>query len=133
MEMRESQKGRKGQRGGVLKHGIAFIHRICREYHEGNLSMRQLAGKYNLPGRTVYYWIKKYSAELADKEPIIITPMTEQESNDFEQLKKQNEALRKKLEYEQLKNFSLETMIELAKTELGVDLRKNSGAKQPKE
>ena len=40
--------------------------------------------------------------------------------------------LKKKLEYEQLKTFALETMIDLAKSELGIDLRKNSGAKPPK-
>lgn len=59
--------------------------------------------------------------------------MNEQEQKDMEALQKQLEALKKKLEYEQTKNFALETMIDLAKTELGIDLRKNSGAKQPKE
>lgn len=57
--------------------------------------------------------------------------MTQEEQKEFETLKKQNEALKKKLEYEQLKTFALETMIDLAKSELGIDLRKNSGAKQP--
>jgi hypothetical protein len=59
--------------------------------------------------------------------------MTPEEKKELDLLKKQNEALKKKLEYEQMKNFALETMIDLAKEELGVDLRKNSGAKQPGE
>ena len=59
--------------------------------------------------------------------------MTEQEANDFKLLKMQNEALKKKLEDDQIKIFALETMIDLAKSELGIDLRKDSGAKQPKE
>jgi hypothetical protein len=32
-----------------------------------------------------------------------------------------------------MRNFALETMVDLAKEELGIDLRKNSGAKQPEE
>ena len=59
--------------------------------------------------------------------------MTEQEKKELDALKKQNDALKKKLEYEQMKNFALETLVDLAKEELGIDLRKNSGAKQPGE
>jgi hypothetical protein len=32
-----------------------------------------------------------------------------------------------------MRNFALETMVDLAKEELGIDLRKNFGAKQPEE
>jgi hypothetical protein len=31
-----------------------------------------------------------------------------------------------------MRNFALETMADLAKSELGIDIRKNFGAKQPK-
>ena len=59
--------------------------------------------------------------------------MTEQEQKEMSILQKQVEELKKKLEYEQMRNFALETMADLAKTELGIDIRKNYGAKQPKE
>lgn len=59
--------------------------------------------------------------------------MTEQEQEEMTNLQKQLKSLQDKLEYEQMKNFALETMVDLAKSELGIDLRKNSGAKQPKE
>ena len=59
--------------------------------------------------------------------------MTDEEQKERTELQKQLEVLKEKLEYEQMKNFALETMIDLAKSELGVDLKKNSGAKQPKE
>jgi len=58
--------------------------------------------------------------------------MTEQEQKSMEALHKQVVALKKKLEYEQMRNLALETMADLAKTELGIDIRKNFGAKQPK-
>jgi len=126
-----SSEGRKRQKGRKGKYDIAFKRKIAREYIEGDLSTTQLAKIYNVSFQQVSEWAKQYSCELAEEQ--IIIPMTEQDEKDFGLLKKQNEALKKKLEYEQMRNFALETMIDLAKSELGIDLRKNSGAKQPKE
>jgi transposase len=131
MEKAKSSRGRKGQNGRQAKHDIAFKRKIVNEYRDGDLSTTQLGKKYNIHHQEVSRWTKQFSCELA-KEPIIV-PMTEQESKDLELLKKQIESLKNKLEYEQMKNFALETMVDLAKSELGIDLRKNSGAKQPKE
>jgi transposase len=101
------------------------------DYVTGDRSIHQLSRIYNIPNQNISRWVKEYSSELVEEESKI-TPMTAEEQKDFEALKKQNEALKKKLDYEHMRNFALETMIDLAKTELGIDLRKNSGAKQPK-
>lgn len=131
MKKTKLTNGRKRQKGRNRKYDIALKRKIAREYVEGDLSTLQLAKIYNVPFQHVSKWAKQYCCELAEEQ--IRIPMTEQEEKDFELLKKQNEALKKKLEYEQMKNFALETMVDLAKSELGIDLRKNSGAKQPKE
>jgi len=131
MEMVKSSKGRKGQKGRQPSHEVSFKRRVAKEYLEGDRSTTQLSAMFNVPHQTISRWAKQFSCELA--EEVINFPMTEQEQKDIELLKKQNEALKKKLEYEQMKNFALETMVDLAKSELGIDLRKNSGAKQPKE
>jgi hypothetical protein len=86
---------------------------------------------FNVPHQSVSRWAKQFSSELADE--IIIPAMTEEEKKEFDLLKKQSVALQKKLEHEQMRNFALETLVDLAKEELGIDLRKNSGAKQPEE
>jgi transposase len=122
-------KGQKGSRGP--RHDISFIRFIAREYRMGDQSLRQLSQKYNVAIENISRWAKQYSYELAGDTNII--PMTEQEQKDMEVLHKQIEVLKQKLEYEQMRTFALETMIDLAKTELGVDVTKNSGAKQPKE
>ena len=133
MEKLKPTKGRKGQKGRKPKHDISLARKVAMEYIEGDQSQRQLAKKYNTTNQHVNRWVKQYSSELAEKEEINITPMTEQEQKDLETLKKQNGALKTSLEHERMKNFALETMIDLAKEDLGIDLRKNSGAKQPKE
>ena len=131
MEQSRRLKGRKRQKGRNCIHDLAFKRRVAQEYLKGDQSTTQVAQMFNVPHQTVSRWAKQFSSELADE--IIIPAMTEQEKNEFEVLRKQNEALKKKLEYEQMRNFALETLVDLAKEELGIDLRKNSGAKQPGE
>jgi transposase len=122
-------KGRKGQ-SGRKKYSDSFKRAVAKQYLDGDLSLNQVGAKYGITKSHVSQWAKQFSGELA--EETMIAPMTEQEQKDMQALQKQNETLKKKLEYEQMKNFALETMVDLAKSELGIDLRKNSGAKQPK-
>lgn len=131
MKKQISNAGRKGQKGRISKYDIVFRRQVARQYIDGNLSLSEVASQYGIDKHLVKSWVKQFSDELAGK--IVAPIMTDQELNDFELLKKQAEVLAKKLEHEQMKNFALETMIDLAKTELGVDIRKNSGAKQPGE
>jgi transposase-like protein len=132
MQTKKQCKGRKGQRGRS-KHDITFMRHVALSYIEGDQSLNQLSERFGVPNQTISRWALRFSSELAQKDEVIISPMTEQEQKDVATLEKQIEALKKKLEYEQMKNFALETLADLAKTELGIDIRKNSGAKQPKE
>lgn len=125
----QGTKGRKGQRG-IARYDPILRRKIGMEYANGDQSLNQLSSRYQIPAQTISRWAIQYSCELAE-EPISI-PMTEQEQKELAELQKQLVALKKKLEFEQMRNFALETMADLAKTELGIDIRKNFGAKQPK-
>jgi len=123
----------RGQTGRRSKVEDALKRQIARQYLTTDQSLAEIALIYGVTKVDVSNWKKRFSSEIAATEELIITDMTEQESKDLALLKKQNEALKKELEYEQIRNFALETMADLAKTELGIDIRKNFGAKQPKE
>jgi transposase-like protein len=124
---------RKGQRENPTgSFSISDRRQIVKEYLEGDLSYPQLGQKYGVDYRRIFDWKKRFGHEFLPDIVLPSKPMTPQEQNEFDELKKQNEALKKKLEYEQLRNFALETMADLAKTKLGIDIRKNFGAKQPK-
>jgi cell division septum initiation protein DivIVA len=56
--------------------------------------------------------------------------MTDQEKKEFEALKKQNEELRKKLEYANMKAFAFQTMIEVAEEQFNIEIQKKPGTKQ---
>ena len=132
MEREEQTTDLKRQKGRSRR-DITFMRHVANCYNQGNESLRQLSERFGLPNQTISRWALRFSPELAEQKDLIISPMTEQEQRDVAALKRQLEALKKKLEYEQMKNFALETMADLAKTELGIDIRKNFGAKPPKE
>jgi predicted DNA-binding protein YlxM (UPF0122 family) len=130
MERLNKYRGIKGQKGSTYKYKLSFIRHLVKEYIEGDLSLYQLEKKYQVAYQNISRWAKKFSGELASET--IVLPMTDQEQKELDLLKKQNELLTKNLKHEQMKNFALEVMIDLAKEQFGIDLRKNSGAKQPK-
>ena len=131
MKRVKQNKGLKGQKGRPSRYEVSFKKQVVREYLHGHDSLRQVAQAHDLEFWQVRSWAEQFSSELS-KEPTIPL-MTEQEQKDVKALQQQVEALKKKLEYEQMRNFAWETMADLAKTELGIDIRKNFGAKQPKE
>lgn len=131
MQIFNSAKSRKGQQGLQSKYETSFRRKVAREYLEGDLTMAQVAEKYGIKQHNVMDWIRKFSSDLAAKQEVIPV-MTPEEQKELDALKRQLSAVKQQLDYEQMKNFALETMIDLAKTELGVDIRKNSGARQPK-
>jgi transposase len=131
MKVTNLLKGRKGQKGRKCKYDIALKRKVVSDYMNGNQSTTQLGQYYNIPHQSISRWAKQFSSELVEETNI--QSMTEQEQEEMTNLQKQLKSLQDKLEYEQMKNFALETMVDLAKSELGIDLRKNSGAKQPKE
>lgn len=124
-------KGRKGQKGRKSGYDLSFRRMVAKQYIDGDQSFAEVAMEHDIKRSYVQVWVKKFSCELR-AEPIIVA-MTEQEEKEVAALKKQIESLKKKLEFEQMRNFALETMADLAKSELGIDIRKNSGAKQPEE
>jgi transposase-like protein len=120
----------KGQRGRLSVYSTSFQRKVAQEYVNGTKAKVEVARSYGLTVNQLGKWINKYCSELS--EEIMTAPMIESEQKELETLKKQLDALKKKLEYEQVRTFALETMLDLAKSELGIDVRKKFGAKQPK-
>jgi len=119
------------QKGRKSKYDDSFKRMVARQYLSTGRSLSEVANQFGVEKIDVSNWKKRFGPELCD-EPIVPT-MTEQEAKEVATLQKQIEALKKQLEYEQMRNFAWETMADLAKEELGIDIIKNYGAKQPKE
>lgn len=122
--------GRKLKRGRKDQYAIGFRQKVAKEYIHGDQSYAQVGIRYGIDRTTVHYWVKRYYPELrfGEQKPV---DMTEGEQKELEALRKQNEDLKKKLEYSEMKAHAWEIMVDIAEKQLGIDIKKKSGTKQP--
>lgn len=103
---------------------------IVREIQSGRLSIADAREGFNFssknPDNLIRTWMRRYSSDVLLTLPV----MTEKERQKVEALQKQLRELEKQLEYAQMKNIALETMIDLAEDQLKIVIRKKSGPKQ---
>lgn len=130
MEKTKIEKGRKGRRGRKGQHSVGFKMHAVRDYVNGDRSLNQLELHYGVPRSTLHDWVRQYYPELSSENLPTTEVMTEAEQKELEALKKQNEELKKKLEYADMKATALEIMIDIAEKQLGVDIKKKPGTKQ---
>lgn len=135
MKQNNNLRGRKGKRGLTSKYDESFIRKVAFEYLGGNLSIRQVAQKYeNLSSSLLGNWTRRYKQEWVEGNNLILAlPMESQSEHTLQELQKRNEELLRKLEYANLMVTGLEIMIDTAEQQLGVDIRKKSGTKQLEE
>ena len=127
---RRISKGRKGKPGRKGQHSVAFKLQVCRSYLDGDESYAQVGLHYGVRREQICRWIQAYYPELSVNKPTATT-MTEAEQKELEALRKQNKDLKAKLEYADMKATALEIMIDIAEKQLGVDIKKKPGTKQP--
>ena len=145
MEKAGQKKQRQPSYSWFLKRQVAI------EYLKGDRTLQDLAQAYNIPHQSISRWSSNYANELKKRKGRNFNDMTEEELKHYEFLKQQNELLKKELEsigsdqhlkeenetlkkeldYARMKTRAMEIIIDLAKEEYGIDLSKNSGAKQP--
>ena len=126
MATKPSKTGRKNQR-----YSWAFKRQVIAECLEKGSTQAEASVKYGLSDRLVHSWVKGYVSDLNNRKVHTFKSMRPEEQKQYEALKEQNEALKKELEFAQMKARAMEIMIDLAKEEYGIDITKNSGARQP--
>lgn len=104
--------------------------KIVGEVSSGLLSERAAGRKYNLPKSTIGMWRDKHNLATLLSTQIPEGPLTMDEPKETKLLKKKIEELTRALSDAQLKNVALETMIEVAESELKIKIRKKRGTKQ---
>lgn len=102
---------------------------IIAEYLMGGTSFRKLSAKYGIKHQKIHGWVQTFQGRR--KEKIKVNhfrgrPKKDQPSRETRDVKK----LQKELVKAQLHNKLLNAMIDIAEEQLGVPIRKKSGAKQ---
>lgn len=103
---------------------------IIAEYLAGGTSYRKLSAKYGIKHQWIHNWVQAYQGRSRKKIKVNHlngqTGRTHKTKPDSSEIKK----LQKELIKAELHNKLLNAMIDIAEEQLGVPIRKKSGAKQ---
>lgn len=94
-----------------------------KEYERGEFSVSEISTLFSIQSALIYRWIYQYS--VYNKKKIRVVEMEDSSSKKLKELNKRIADLERTLGQKQIKIDFLEKMIELAKEELGIDLKKN--------
>lgn len=97
--------------------------KIVKEFESGEFSALQLSRLHQVHFQTIYKWIYKYSS--INEKSIRIVEMKESSSQKLKDLEAKVEDLERSVGQKQIYIDYLEKMMEIAKDDLGIDVKKN--------
>jgi len=100
-----------------------FKKSIVASFEKGEFSVRQLEKLYGIKNTSIYNWVYKYSK--FNEKGCRIVEMEDSNQNKLKELAKKVKELEQMVGQKQVAIEYLEKMIELAKTDLNIDIKKN--------
>ena len=105
-----------------------FKRELVNTFESGKLSVYQLEKMYGVSNVSIYKWIYKFS--IFSEKGFRIVEMKTSVSKKLKELEEKNKELERIIGKKQIKIDYLETMIDVAKEEFDVDIKKNFITKQ---
>ncbi len=100
-----------------------FKRQVVREFENGNLSVEQLSRIYTVAKQQIYDWIYKFST--FNEKGSRIVEMKDSSTSKLKEMEQRIKELEQAVGQKQIKIEYLEKMIEIAKTDLNIDIKKN--------
>lgn len=100
-----------------------FKKNIVKEFESGKYSVLQLEKLFKVNNKSIYQWIYKYST--FNDQSARIVEMKQSSTNKVKELEKQIKELQRAVGIKQLHIDYLEKMMDIAKEDLGIDIKKN--------
>ncbi len=100
-----------------------FKRQIVADFESGKFSVGQLTKLHGIANQVIYRWIYKFST--FNEKGYRVVEMKDGSSQKMHELEAKNKELEAALGRKQIQLDYLEKMIELAKSELDIDLKKN--------
>jgi len=100
-----------------------FKRQVVTEFESGALSVLQLCRLYGLGDQTVYNWIYKFST--FNQKGSRIVEMKDSSAAKLKEMEQRIRDLERAVGQKQIKIDYLEKMIDIAKTDLDIDIKKN--------
>ena len=117
------------------RYPIDLKRKVAKEYLSGRASYGILAEENGLRDKSVVKeFVKWYRHQLSKESELVIdeSKLTNTSILTEQELAERVKKLEKQLQQAELKAEMLETMIDIAENELGIDIRKKSGANRSK-
>src|ERR1700742_1312366 len=105
------------------KYSAEFKKHVVNQYEQGHYSVLQLSRLYGVHPSLIYVWIYKIST--FNEQGVRIVEMKDSQTDKVKQLEEKIKELERLVGQKQIQVEYLEKMIELAKSELNIDIKKN--------
>ena len=99
-----------------------------KEYESGTFGVSEISRLFKIQSTVIYRWIYKYS--VYNKKSVKVVEMKDSATHKLKELETRVKELEQIVGRKQIKIDYLEKMIELAKEEFDIDIKKNSGTPQ---
>jgi transposase-like protein len=100
-----------------------FKRNLVRDFTKNNFSVQELSKLHHVNSRIIYRWIYKYSPE--HQNTIEIVEMKSSSSKKLKDMEVRIKELERAVGQKQLYIDYMEKMMDIAKEEMGVDIKKN--------
>lgn len=101
-----------------------FKRKLVEDYEKGVMSVPQMEKYYGISNRSLYKWIYKFSSY--NKKNICIVELKDSQTLRLKELEEKVKELERTVGQKQIMIDYLEKMIELAKQNYSIDIKKNS-------
>jgi len=113
----------------IRQYSTAFKMKVVNEIEKGKFSIVKAQKIYDIGGNTtINKWLRLYGK--GHLISTIVRIEMKDEKDKYRQLQKEKKALESALAQAQVKILAYESLIDIAKEEYGIDLKKNNGKKQ---
>ena len=110
------------------KYSIEFKKRIVAEFEKGKFSVPQLEKLHGVRNSLIYRWIYKFST--FNEQGFRVVEMKDSSNKKMKELEARVKELESAVGRKQIKIDYLEKMMEIAKEELDIDIKKNFATSQ---
>lgn len=109
---------------------ISFRRWLISQLDSGKISAQEIRDRFKLDRHNYLAIIKRWQEHYSEELHVSLSHMSSKDRADNKELEKRIKALEQQLEKAKMKNIALETLIDVAETELKIPIRKKSGSKQ---
>ena len=108
----------------------SFKQQVLEDYFQSGMTQNECALKWKINKTSMCEWLSSCKSEKKVVSLHSKSNIMDAKDQALENLRVENERLRREVEYQKLKTAGYERLLEIVKQEDGIDLLKKDGAKQ---